>query len=169
MPKTKEEKRVYLRIYRELNKEKIKEYSQTPVRKKTMRISSWKKKGIIVEDWDKFHELFLSITNCEKCKKELTYDKRNTHSTKCVDHDHLVNDKPNVRMICCHACNAEDKLNNTSGESNIRYRESHKCWYFEKIIQGKRYYKGLFKTKEEAINYKKVFLSQHIIEKDSSG
>jgi hypothetical protein len=143
MPKTKEEKHAYQ-----------KEYNQTPSRKK----SNWKRAGIIVDDFDKFYEKFLSTTHCEICKKKLTVDKNNTHSTKCVDHNHNINDRENVRYICCNACNANDNSRNTSGEPNIYYHKQNECWRFQKEIQGKRYNKCGFETKEEAIAYKYSFL-----------
>jgi len=149
MPQSKEDKNAYMR-----------EYGKTPIAKKIKKIGCWKSRGIIVEenDWDYFHDLYLSITNCQKCKKELTTGKR-THSTKCVDHDHNINDKPNVRMICCTACNLNDNSRNTSGEPNIYYFKPSKCWRFKKRIQGKNYCKTGFKTKQEAIDYKLNFLA----------
>ncbi len=138
-----------------------KAYTQSPTGRKSARISKWKNRGIIVEenDWDYFHDLFLSITICQKCKKELTIDRYPTHSTRCVDHDHNINDKPNVRMICCTACNLNDNSRNTSGEPNIYYFKPSKCWRFKKRIQGKNYCKTGFKTKQEAIDYKLNFLA----------
>jgi len=149
MPKTKEEKIAY-----------NKEYNQTPNGKKCMRIGKWKQQGIIINDVDKFYDLFLSTSHCEICKKELTVDKRTTHSTRCVDHDHNINDRENVRYICCHACNSNDNSRNTSGEPNIFIVKSIGTWRFEKSIQGKKYCKYGFKTKEEAIAYKKEFICQ---------
>ena len=151
MPQSKEEKKAY-----------DKEYAKTPAGKKSRRIASWKRQGIIVEDWDKFHELFLSVTNCQICQKELTEDRYTTHSTRAPHHDHNILDKPNVIAICCQACNANDRSDNTSGEPNIYYIKSTDNWCFQKKFQGKQYYKGGFKTKEEAINYKKDFLASPI-------
>ena len=145
--KTKEERR-----------SKLKEYYQTPKGKKSNRKAAWKKQGIIINDDDKFYEKFLSTTHCQICKKKLTIDTKTTHSTKCVDHDHAITDKENVRYICCNACNANDKSTNTSGIPNIHYRKQTECWRFEKRIQGKRYNKSGFKTIEEAIHYKYSFL-----------
>ena len=101
------------------------------------------------------------------CQKELTEDKKTTHSTRCVDHDHAINDRPNVRMICCNSCNSYDKSNNTSGEPNIIYNKDRNSWRFQKIIQGKKYSKAGFKTKQEAIDYKHKFLASTLLEKDS--
>tara|TARA_R100000541_G_scaffold57712_1_gene68087 strand:- start:285 stop:743 length:459 start_codon:yes stop_codon:yes gene_type:complete len=146
MPWTKEKKAAYM-----------KEYRQTPVGKKTQRISHWKAQGIIVEDWNTFYDYVLFVTHCQMCKKQLTIDKRNTHSTRCVDHDHTIKDKPNVRMVCCNACNVEDSSTNTSGEPNIYYDKTNDIWRFEKTLQGKKYTKAGFKTKTEAIDYKHKF------------
>tara|TARA_R110000823_G_scaffold41998_2_gene110240 strand:- start:110 stop:571 length:462 start_codon:yes stop_codon:yes gene_type:complete len=152
MPQTKEEKNAY-----------NKEYNQTPAAIKSKRISHWKSRGIIVpdNDWDAFYDFYLTITNCQLCKKELTDDKKITHSTRVPHHDHNILDKPNVIAICCQACNANDRLDNTSGEPNVSYCKTKKYWTFQKIIQGKRYYKGGFKTKQEAINYKKYFRKKY--------
>jgi hypothetical protein len=151
MPRTKEEIRAYQ-----------KKYKQSPAGKKAQKIASWKYQGIIVEenDWDYFYDLYLSTTHCQICKKELTIDKRTTHSTRCADHDHNITDRPNVRYICCQACNANDNSKNTSGEPNINYTKTRGTWHFQKYIQGKRYFKSGLKTFEEAITYKKEFICQ---------
>ena len=145
--KTKEDRAAYDKVY-----------NKTPKGKKSKRKSAWKRQGIIIDDVDKFYERFLSTTHCEICKKELTVDKNNTHSTKCVDHNHNITDKENVRYICCNACNANDNSRNTSGEPNINYDKTNECWRFRKKIQGKLYSKYGFETKEEAIHYKYSFL-----------
>ena len=152
MPQTKEERIAYNKAYE-------KEYTQTPSGRKNRRKNNWKKQGIIINDVDKFYDLFLSTLHCQICKKELTVDKKTTHSTRCVDHDHTITDRENVRYICCQACNVNDRADNTSGEPNISYHKRDKLWQFEKTIKGKRYYKSGFKTKEEAIAYKKEFLN----------
>ena len=149
MPKTKEELRAYNKAYR-----------QTPQGKKRAKKGKWKEHGIIINDFDKVYELYLSTTHCQICNKELTIDKRNTHSTKCLDHNHNINDRENVRYICCNACNTNDRVDNTSGEPNINYDKTNKYWCFEKMIKGKRYRKYSFKTKEDAIAYKKEFICQ---------
>ena len=153
MPYTKEEKAIYNKAYR-----------QSPTGKKLGRIGHWKRNGILVadNDYNKFYNSFLSVTHCELCKKELTIDRQNTHSTRSVDHNHAINDRPNVRAICCHACNVNDNSTNTSGEPNIYYIKTRKCWRFQKIIKGKKYTKCGFKTKQGAVDYKYEFLANII-------
>ena len=144
MPKTKEEIRLQRKAQR-----------QTPQGKKTSRKAKWKEQGIIIKNFDEFYEMYLSTTHCQICQKELTIDKKITHSTKCVDHNHNINDRENVRYICCTACNANDRTDNTSGIPNIHFTNNY--WIFNKIIKGVRFQSPPFKTKQEAINYKVNF------------
>ena len=166
MPKSKEENAKYMREWREKNKERLKEiiplqqqeYNQSPAGIKAMRKASWKRQGIIVEDFDKFYESFLSTSHCQFCKKELTTDNKITDSTRVPHHDHDIKDKPNVIAICCQACNAEHNKSNTSGEVNIHYYHWTNKWFFQKRIKGEYYKSPYFKTKQEAQDYKLNFL-----------
>jgi hypothetical protein len=72
-----------------------------------MIISKWKLRGIISNDYDKLYEKVLNTTNCEECNCILTEDKRTTSTTRCLDHDHSITDKENVRNILCHSCNTK--------------------------------------------------------------
>ena len=150
---------------KEERRAKDRERNQTPSRKKNNKISQWKRQGIIVEgnDWKWFWEIVIATTHCQKCGKELTVDRQNTHSTRVVDHDHSIKNKPNVKYVCCHACNLNDRIDNTSGESNIGYRKDTNCWEFKKIIHGRRYCKCGFETFEEAVEYKKQFLENLLV------
>tara|TARA_R110000803_G_scaffold181293_1_gene243686 strand:+ start:343 stop:786 length:444 start_codon:yes stop_codon:yes gene_type:complete len=95
--------------YYEKNKDKIsrreKEYRQTPNGIKSKRISQWKHKGIITDDYDQLYNHYLKTAYCDACKVELTYDRLTTATTKCCDHDHRITDRPNFRNILCHPCN----------------------------------------------------------------
>tara|TARA_R110002096_G_scaffold418861_1_gene623203 strand:+ start:213 stop:605 length:393 start_codon:yes stop_codon:yes gene_type:complete len=100
--------------YRENNKEKIaetrKQYHQTPMCKRSYRISSWRKKGIKLpeeygENWDIFYEEeYLSTTNCEECGVKLTVDKKITLTTRCLDHNHITG---LFRNVLCNGCNIQ--------------------------------------------------------------
>ena len=94
--------------WREKNKEKIykinKEYNQTEAGKKTKRISMWKHRGVISEDFESLYNFYINCENCEECKVRLTEDKRMTETTRCLDHDH---DTGLFRNVICHSCNCK--------------------------------------------------------------
>ena len=126
-------------------------YQQTPEGRKKGRISNWKRQGIIVDDYDALYERFMSTTHCEKCSVLLTSGVPRTRTTKCIDHDHDITDRENVRGILCHACNVNDKCTNTSGVPNVCL--DRRSWRYEKTVNGVKHIK-YFKSKEDAIRYK---------------
>ncbi len=131
---------------------------QSPAAKKSKRISRWKARGIICDDWDALYERYLSTTHCEKCDVELTGSNPRTRTSKCVDHDHSIKDRENVRGILCNACNLNDRCNNTSGVPNVSYDKRDDYWRYQKTVNDDKHVKT-FKTKEEAIRYKYIFES----------
>ena len=161
-------KPVYMKQWREDNIEHVKEYEReyekNPERIKNRRIRRWKRQGIIINnnDWDKFYDYFLSIDDCQQCKVKMTYDIKNTKTTKCVDHNHNIIDRENVRFICCNSCNCQDKVNNTSGEPNVSYYKRTCKWRFQKKINGKYHTKSGFETFDEAVEYKRQYM-KHLI------
>ena len=156
MPQSKEEIAEYDRAYQ-----------QTPAGQKSKRISNWKQQGIKCDNWDAFYERFMSTTHCEKCDVELTGGKPMTRTTKCVDHDHDIKDRENVRAILCHACNANDRCDNTSGVPNVSYMKRDDTWRYKKDVDCDTHQK-YFKTKKDAIRYKYHYEScQSIIAEDA--
>jgi len=109
-----EKRKEYLRQYRLKNKEKLlqqsREYYNTESCKKLKKICKWKQYGILCFDYNLLYDLFLSTSKCEYCNCELTTDRYNTSTTKCLDHDHTINDKFNVRGVLCNSCNVKDVL-----------------------------------------------------------
>ncbi len=124
MPQTKEEKREYHRQYHIKNREKLlkqkqeyhiknkdkrlnemKEYRKTESYKKSNRISHWKYQGVLCFDYNLLNDLFLKTNNCEYCNCEL-YGLGN--NKKCLDHDHSITDKFNIRGVLCQKCNVKD-------------------------------------------------------------
>tara|TARA_R110001592_G_scaffold8723_1_gene47184 strand:+ start:717 stop:1073 length:357 start_codon:yes stop_codon:yes gene_type:complete len=84
------------------------DYRKTETGKKNCKINSWKRQGILCFDYELLYDLFLSTKKCEYCDVILTTDKKPTKTTKCLDHDHDVNDKFNVRGVLCNSCNRKD-------------------------------------------------------------
>tara|TARA_R110000803_G_scaffold17616_1_gene47444 strand:+ start:592 stop:1014 length:423 start_codon:yes stop_codon:yes gene_type:complete len=97
----------YLKIYRKNNKQKIAEkkkiYHQTPKSKKSHRISKWKHRGIITDDYDYWYELYIEQNHCWHCEKEFI-DSRDRN----LDHNHSITDRENIRGILCRTCNFKD-------------------------------------------------------------
>ena len=125
MPQTKEERKEKDRQYRLKNKEKakqyrlnnkekrkeyLKEYCKTEEYKKSNRITNWKYRGILCFNYSLLYDLFLSTKNCEYCNVELTTDRYHQSTTRCLDHDHNITDRFNVRGVLCHSCNVKDVL-----------------------------------------------------------
>ena len=92
------------------NKEYKKEWRETPQGKKSHRITNWKQYGILCFDFDLLYDLFLKTTHCEYCDCELTTDRYIKPTTRCLDHDHSITDKFNIRGVLCNLCNKKDVL-----------------------------------------------------------
>jgi len=71
-------------------------YQKTEAGKKSMRISSWKKQGLISNDYNKIYDLYINTTNCDLCKTDLSKVK------KCLEHNHNTGE---FRNIVCNRCN----------------------------------------------------------------
>jgi len=102
--KNKEKQKEYMRLWRIKNKESIKQYRNSKHNKKCKTISQWRYRGILCFDFDLLYDIFLSTTNCENCNCILD---TNTKTKKCLDHDHRITDKFNVREILCKSCNSK--------------------------------------------------------------
>ena len=113
--KNKEKIKESAKIYYQKNKEHVKsrikknylENLKNPewVKKEHMRntIKTWKKRGLIDNDYENLYYLVMSQEICWCCGCILTIDaKWATSTTRCMDHDHETGE---FRGVICHACN----------------------------------------------------------------
>tara|TARA_R110000803_G_C11750797_1_gene292435 strand:- start:41 stop:469 length:429 start_codon:yes stop_codon:yes gene_type:complete len=97
------EKKLKSKTYRDKHKEKMKKYRQSPEGKRSIKISCWREYGMFCDDWDKLYEYYINCKNCEWCNAELTTDRYNTKTTRCLDHDHNTG---LFRNVVCLSCNS---------------------------------------------------------------
>ena len=94
------------KLWRENNQEQyllyLKNYRDTEKSTKGRRIGHWKNRGVICDDWNVLYDKYINTSNCEKCGILLTYDKKQTKTTKHLDHDHNTG---LFRNILCMVCN----------------------------------------------------------------
>jgi len=94
------------KLWRENNQEQyllyLKNYRASEKSIKGRRIGHWKNRGVICDDWNVLYDKYINTSNCEKCGILLTYDKKQTKTTKHLDHDHNTG---LFRNILCMVCN----------------------------------------------------------------
>ena len=104
--KNKDKRKEYNKQWYLKNKDKRKEYNkkqyQTPEGKKSQRISHWRQRGVMCDDWDALYQKYLDTHLCELCSCPLTEDTISTSTTRCLDHCH---DSGLFRNVLCWGCN----------------------------------------------------------------
>ena len=96
--KDKEKKNQSNKKWKEEHKEQIKQYNQTDQGKKTHRISTWKRIGLICDNIDKLYEHYLNTWECDNCGIEVIEGFRGANK-RCMDHNHKTGE---FRNILCH-------------------------------------------------------------------
>ena len=100
--KNKEEKKEYQRKYQQENKEKIREaarqYYQTEKGKRSAKISAWKLRGLVAEDYDAIYDRYINTHKCDCCQIFIT----SGYGSRVMDHCHKTG---KFRNVLCHNCN----------------------------------------------------------------
>ena len=139
------------------NKDKVKDYQQSPKGKMCNKISKWKKNpkngyGLICEnraEYEYIYDRWLNSERCEECNIEYTKENK-----KSMDHCH---DTGLFRNIICHRCNMKRRTKeNSSGTTNI-FKDKN-GWMYKIVINGKthcKYSNDLEWLKEYKIKFEK--------------
>jgi len=97
--------------HRETNKEQIKQrkkkYYQTEEGKKKHKISSWKRAGVICDDFNSLYDIYKNTNICNICNIKLI-EGRCGANHRCLDHNHKTGE---FRQILCSTCNTSTQRN----------------------------------------------------------
>tara|TARA_R110000823_G_scaffold313960_1_gene442161 strand:- start:21 stop:740 length:720 start_codon:yes stop_codon:yes gene_type:complete len=123
-----------------------KSYYDSPSEYKSNKISNWKDRGVIYEDFDDLYEVYMNTMKCQNCDKtfETSYD-------RCLDHDH---DSGLFRMILCRGCNNHDShlkypVGMTTEEIRKEYMTKYREQNKDKITEANKLY---YQENKEKIN-----------------
>ena len=120
MPQTKEQRAAWYKAnkakcvaktkaYYQKNKDTIKERNRknlhTPHGQKLNRISAWKKRGVISDNYEELYDEWLNAPNCYLCGVKLEDHKEadSRANCRCLDHCHISGE---FRGILCISCNS---------------------------------------------------------------
>ena len=99
-----DDKRYYLNNIEKITaykKQYNKQYNQSDNGKKLNKISGWKHKGIITDDYEFLYEWYMDIDICLNCGVKLI-NGTGLSNHKHLDHDHLTGEPC---MVVCGYCN----------------------------------------------------------------
>ncbi len=142
MTQTKEQKKEYMKQWRQKNKQHLKEYSQSPQGKKNILIAKWKYRGLkeSKEFIDQIYKEYLNSEECQLCGEP--YSKNNI---KNMEHCHATG---KFRNICCHRCNI---WKSDKAVKYIRFIKKENTYRIVIERLGKRIINTARKSKEEAL------------------
>ena len=94
----------YIKTHPEIGKKKYQRWiDKDPENARKCRIKArWKGFGLNLDNFEEVWERYNNTTLCDYCAITLTIDKRNTPTTKCMDHCHTTG---KFRAILCNFCN----------------------------------------------------------------
>lgn len=145
----------YSKAYRLANKEKLAAARRVYNREnhESKMIKQWRTIGHFIPEGTEHaaYVRFRDTTHCEFCGWELVTGGKTKSNTKCRHHDHDIEGEDNFIAVICNICNLRERYDNTSGEPNIGWYGN---WQFSIVYCGKTFFKGGFKTFEDALTYK---------------
>lgn len=75
---------------------------------KSQKIKGWINQGIISNNWEETYDRYIKTLYCEICDCKLVKPPHpRCRETACIDHDHTINDRENIRNILCMSCNSK--------------------------------------------------------------
>ena len=94
-------KKEYYKNNREAKKEYQKEYYRCPEKSINNRINTWKRRGVISDDYQELYKKYINTTECELCNCNLSKG-TGLIGKRHLDHDHETGE---FRNILCGKCN----------------------------------------------------------------
>jgi len=103
---------------------------------KSQTISTWKRSGLIYDDYDALYETYIKTMECQHCQTEFTKNNK-----RCLDHDHTTG---LFRMIVCNRCNNQDIYirfpNGFTEQDRKEYHQEYRRANKQKISEQKKAY-----------------------------
>ena len=119
---------------------------------KNVKKSDWKKRGLIMDNFEEIYDKYIRATHCELCNKQFTKTR-----DRQMEHNHETGEFRNIVCNRCNTLKADKKIhsNNTSGYKNIHKYNSKNCkqgfiWVFIVTVDGKS------KCIKQSINFDKL-------------
>jgi len=101
---------------------------------------TWKKRGLLMDNFEEIYNKYIYATHCELCNKQFTKT-----IDRQMEHCHETGEFRNIVCMGCNQRKADVKLksNNTSGYKGICKQKDTTCkqgfiWQFSVYINGKR-------------------------------
>jgi len=136
-----------------------KEYRQSEIGKMNVKISQWKKLGLICEHDDEYEYVYDRWWRSEQCEEPKCNTKYSEGNKKCMDHCH---DTGLFRNIICNSCNTKRRTKeNSSGTTHIYKHGKYNTWVY-RITINKRLYQKQSRDLEWLKKYKKEFEKKYL-------
>ena len=105
--------------------------------KKNQVICRWRRKGLLVEDYNIIYDKWINTNKCDYCNIELQNGQKGLNK-KCMEHNHQNHQ---FRSICCRNCNG-DMLDKKGKKhlKNVYYHSRDNLYSYIKTHKGIKYH-----------------------------